>query len=71
MHAAAAVHCLPSRPHALHARRSTKSRAIASPAHSFSMPALRMISPHFCDSAVWNLASSSGEVTNTTVPLAA
>jgi hypothetical protein len=35
------------------------------------MPALLMISPHFLDSAAWNFANSSGEVTKTSVPLVA
>ena len=42
---------------------------VALPAYSASMPAAFTIRPHFCDSAVWNLASSSGEVVNTSVPV--
>lgn len=52
-------------------RGAGKGGAASRPAHSFSMPALRMISPHFCASAAWNFASSSGDVTNTSVPLVA
>ena len=33
------------------------------------MPAALTMRPHFCDSAVWNFAISSGVVVKTSVPV--
>ena len=47
----------------------TRAVRRSSSSYSASIPAAFTIRPHFCDSLVWNLPSSSGEVVNTSVPV--
>ena len=51
------------------ARRARRDRLNRRGAYSASIPAALTMRPHFCDSPVWNFASSSGEVVNTSVPV--